>query len=141
MSYFPTIGSCPQLAKCSLQNRINDLCFQSCDDAQSRSAGILAVGDVATVARCMILGQKTSRYAADVTIYADGNKRLYEKLRQHPLMSSIVVDSRAILRLEKGKLGKSLILHFADQTVKEKDILVRYTNAKPGRVNGKEKYD
>lgn len=60
-----------------------------------------------------------------VTVYTHGDPVLAEDIKNAASGSEwLRVDSRPIARFQKGEVGKTIIVHFQDQTEKEEGFLV-----------------
>ncbi|KGO74476.1 Pyridine nucleotide-disulfide oxidoreductase, class-II [Penicillium italicum] len=71
-----------------------------------KSAGVLAIGDMANIMAAMHVARMARRFAMTVTIYTHGAQELTEALEKASHGTGIKVDSRVITRLVKG-LGPS----------------------------------
>jgi hypothetical protein len=86
-----------------------------CDGYEERgvaSAGVLAVEAVANTQRALHLARMARRLTERVTIYTNGNAALSEELQAKVDGTSMKIDLRPLSRLEKGKAGTEMILHF-----------------------------
>ncbi|MCJ1247524.1 hypothetical protein MMC30_004738 [Trapelia coarctata] len=115
------VGICPDLFWCDREKR------------RAQSAGVLAIGDMATPSRSTEIARMARRLADNVTIYTDSNKSLSEQLREDLGNSHITVDARSITHLEKSTVGHAVIIHFDDLTTKTEDFLAHESRTE---ING-----
>ncbi|RDW70939.1 thioredoxin reductase [Coleophoma cylindrospora] len=88
------------------------------EDRGVPSAGVLAVEDIANVQRAMHLAGMARRLTEKVTIYTNGNEQLKQDLAQNAKVDGerIRVDSRRIVRFEKGTRNSEVLVHFEQPT-------------------------
>lgn len=72
----------------------------------------------------VVIARMAKRLADDVTIYTDGNESLADEFRKVLAKSSIKVDTKPIERLEKGKVGAEVTVHFKDKSQQTEGFLV-----------------
>lgn len=97
------------------------------EERDSASAGVLAVGDVASVGVALHLGRMAKRIVPVVTIYTDGAEELNEQIILALNGSDIKVDKRRITRLEPGSEQSRVKLYLEDGSIKREGFLVRLT--------------
>lgn len=97
------------------------------EERDSASAGVLAVGDIASVGAALHLARMAKRLAPTVTIYTNGAEDLYEQIILGLNGSEIKVDKRRIARLEQGSGSEQtrVIVHLEDGTDIREGFLVR----------------
>ena len=89
------------------------------EEKNVKSAGVLAVGDMANPYGALHLARMAKRLTPNVTIYTDGADELAQKTAEVAADDDIKVESKMISRLEKGE-ETSVIMHFKDgQTFSE----------------------
>lgn len=93
------------------------------------SAGVLAIGDVASVGVALHLARMTKRIAPIVTIYTDGAEELNEQIILALNGSDIKVDKRRITRLEPGSELSRVKVHLEDGSIIREGFLVRITSS------------
>lgn len=84
------------------------------EERDSASAGVLAVGDIASVGASLHLARMAKRLASTVTIYTNGAGDLYEQILLGLNGTDIKVDKRRIARLEQGSGQTRVIVHLED---------------------------
>lgn len=94
------------------------------EERDSASAGVLAIGDVASVGAALHLGRMAKRLAPTVTIYTNGAEDLYEQITLGLNGSGIKVDKRRIARLEQGSEQIRVIVHLEDGSNVREGFLV-----------------
>ena len=90
------------------------------------SSGILAVGDVTSVALALHFARQALRLTPEVTVYTHGNEQLAQDLTTEIKLTStlqIKVDSRRISKLVKGSNKAEIVLQFDDGTEKTEGFL------------------
>ncbi|MCJ1348977.1 hypothetical protein MMC31_007210 [Peltigera leucophlebia] len=90
----------------------------------SASAGVLAVGGVASVEIALHLGRMANRIVPIVTIYTDGAEELNEQIILALNGSDIKVDKRRITRLEPGSEQSRVKVHLEDGSIIHEGFLV-----------------
>ena len=83
------------------------------EEKNVKSAGVLAVGDIANPFGALHLARMAKRLTPNVTIYTDGADELAQKTAEAAIDDDIKVESKTISRLEKGEQS-SVIMHFKD---------------------------
>ena len=91
------------------------------------SAGVLAVGDIANPQMALHLARMAKRLTGKVTVYTDGATSLAEQLDGMAVDGEVVVERRAIARLEKSSHGTDVIVHFKDGEKVTEGFLVKDT--------------
>ncbi|KAL4779861.1 hypothetical protein BJX76DRAFT_351470 [Aspergillus varians] len=92
-----------------------------CDGYESRdqkTAGMLALGAFASISKVLHVLRMALQLAERVTVYTDGNEEFAAELRAELGEMHAVVDTRKIVRLEKGAEGAQVLVHFADSDEK-----------------------
>lgn len=88
------------------------------EDRGKRSAGVLAVGDLAASAgAALVVARQASTLADKVTLYTNGSDEVAQALEAVLLphqRGSIKTDSRPIARLVKEAEGSDVTVHFSD---------------------------
>ena len=91
------------------------------EERQGKSAGVLAIDDIGAVGPALHLARNVLQLMPEVVIYTCGSEELalelMDKIKnsRSNKLPPMVVDSRTIVRLERGKATKSeVILHFKD---------------------------
>jgi gliotoxin/aspirochlorine biosynthesis thioredoxin reductase len=77
------------------------------------SAGLLALGSLASVFYATNLATDAYKFADTVTIYTHGNAELAAELQASLAISDIKVDNREIRRLLPGSSGSDIVVEFA----------------------------
>lgn len=95
------------------------------EERDSASAGVLAVGDIASVGAALHLGRMAKRLAPTVTIYTNGSEDLFEQITLALNGSEMKVDKRRISRLENGLEQVRVIVHLEDGSNIREGFLVR----------------
>ena len=101
------------------------LFYQGFGERDSASAGVLAVGDIASVGAALHLARMAKRLAPTVTIYTNGARNLYEQIILGLNGSEIKVDKRRIARLEQGSEQTRVIVDLEDGSDIHDGFLVR----------------
>ncbi|MCJ1271571.1 hypothetical protein MMC22_011473 [Lobaria immixta] len=122
---FPDIDG---YADCWAKSIFHCLFCHGFEERDSPSAGVLAIGDIASVGASLHLGRMAKRLAPTVTIYTNGAEDLYEQITLGLNGSEIKVDKRRIARLEQGSEQGSeqirVILHLEDGSKIREGFLV-----------------
>lgn len=104
--------------------RCSNILHCNCSHEDAASAGVLAIGDMGSTLRSVTVAGMVKRLADSVTIYTDNNESLSEQLSDRLGASPISVDSRGILKLEKGGLHTGVTIQFTDGTSKTESMIV-----------------
>lgn len=105
------------------------LTSQGFEERDRDSAGVLGIGDCATVFACARLSRQARQLARQVRIYTNGNAELATQLKDAGLSKSdrggsVIIENRGIVRLEKGPKGASVTVLLEDGTAFEEGFLV-----------------
>lgn len=97
------------------------------EDRGCASAGVLAVGDVASPGVALHMARMGKRLTQNVTVYTDGAEELGEQiaLGLKGSVSGIKVDKRRIRRLAKGPERSEVDMVFEDGSQIREGFLVR----------------
>ncbi|KAH8812734.1 putative pyridine nucleotide-disulfide oxidoreductase [Xylogone sp. PMI_703] len=97
------------------------------EDRGQETVGILALGPLANVQRALHLARMAHQLSQSVTVYTHSNDDLVAEIRNVAPESEswLRLDSRQIVRFQKGEDDKTVIVHFKDQAeMKEEGFLV-----------------
>ncbi|KAL6808126.1 hypothetical protein V8C40DRAFT_259859 [Trichoderma camerunense] len=97
------------------------------------SAGVLAVGDCASLGPAMHLARMARRLAGKVTVYTDGAVELSQAIEEPLRAAGFELDSRHIARVSNGSGHSETKLEFDDGTIRTEGFLVHKPKSE---VNG-----
>ena len=95
-----------------MPSRFHCLFCHGYEEKNIASAGVLAVGDISSPFVSLHMARMAKRLTPNVTIYTDGAEELAQQTTEVAVDDDIKVESRRILRLEKGIQGSSVEVHF-----------------------------
>ncbi|KAJ5358497.1 uncharacterized protein N7496_010910 [Penicillium cataractarum] len=89
------------------------------EDRGQETAGVLAMGPIASPPRALHLARMARRLSESVTVYTNGDEVLAKEIQQAAGASSdatswLKFDARSITRFEKGGIAKTVIIHFGE---------------------------
>lgn len=87
------------------------------------SAGVLAVGDCASLRPALHLARMASRLAQKSTVYTNGAVELSEAISEPLRTAGFEIDTRHIAKLSEGSQEHEVILEFDDGSVKTEGFL------------------
>jgi gliotoxin/aspirochlorine biosynthesis thioredoxin reductase len=80
------------------------------EERETKSAGVLAIPDLANAGMAMHIARMALRLVPNVTVYTNGNSKLGQEILTRSGQSGIKVDERKITKLEAGPGDSSVIL-------------------------------
>ncbi|MCJ1471292.1 hypothetical protein MMC07_009940, partial [Pseudocyphellaria aurata] len=105
-------------AECWAKSIFNCLFCHGFEERDSASAGVLAVGGIASVEAALNLGRMAKRLAPTVTIYTNGSEDLHDQIVLALKSDELKVEKRRISRLEHGSGSEHeqvrVIVHLED---------------------------
>lgn len=115
------LNLCVRCISCSW-DRFHCLFCHGYEERHEASAGVLATDDIGAVPPALHLARNVLQLVPKATIYTSGSKELAQSLQdaindsKSEKPPQMVVDSRKIVRMQRGAKESQVILHFEDDS-------------------------